>query len=194
MPLIPLVHGRGVITELQGPGRAQARRFKPVLTAEVENRERFETGTFLGKTQTREDLNWKFRNLKDGEAFTKTDHFDYEFDISDLVYRGLTGDRDFALAFGRNELKSTVIFTARRVGDLIYIEGTVTHAWEHVYGFEPGQPASEFALAAKAHAGAADFRYGATWFQRFGGTVRIVDGTLTDPQFAWTDVDARDRM
>ena len=70
----------------------------------------------------------------------------------------------------------------------IHIDGTVTHSWSDKYDFNSWGLGGAGALALKDAGWAKFYSVRSSWEQEVIGTVKIVDGKLTDPQFEWTDV------
>lgn len=167
--------------------RVQARAFRPIRDAELFNMDRYEDESFLAKTGNTSH-NDSLKRLKDGQSVLTTDHWEREYGPFRSIGRAATGDLDFFVAFGRTELKSKSAVTATRKGDTIHFDGTVTHAWDDRYNFEPMQPGGGGALALQEFRGAKPFKFGAKWTQRVKGTVRVHNGKLSDPKFKWQDV------
>jgi hypothetical protein len=170
--------------------REEAREFRFIRAGEAVSRERFEDGTFLGKTKKAE-LNNRLRNLPEGRPVDLMDEFNYTFGTMGTAYRIRSpGDSDAILAFGETNLHSQVEFRATRSGDVVHIEGRVTHTWKDDYDFEKGKSGAEGALLLEREGRAARFPIEAKWSQRVRGDVRIVGNELVPVgNFQWSDVD-----
>ena len=144
---------------------------------------------FEGKRRTYKKI---LADLKDGKEDTlESDYWESKYDKRVQL---LSGDPDFALAFGDTSLKSEGKFKARREGNLIYIYGSVTHRLDDPYDFTKGQSGGDDALTVERDGGAKIYRMKAEWKQNVAGTVTIEDDKLnkprlTNPRFDWTDVD-----
>lgn len=179
--------------------RDEARRFEPVRDMEEENRRKFEETTLVGESAHSAIGNAeKLRSLKDGESVEITDDNNANFANTSLDAEGALAnlpseiaegvkDPGFYLAFGRSTMNSKLNLVARREGDTIYIEGTVTHNWDDRYNFADGQPGATDAKNLSRAGKAEEFRFGAGWTQKVSGTVQIENGELTNPQITWTD-------
>ena len=162
--------------------REDARALKPVGDAERINRGRIERSF----TDTSQDYGKALKKIQHGPPLTlKKDHWDRKLTIPGLILRGET---DLALATGRNNVKSEGSYTAWRTGDVIRIEGEVTHTWDDTYDFHKWQPYADGARALQKHRGAKPFDIRSGWKQRLTGTVILDNGRLTAPRFKWTDV------
>jgi len=168
--------------------REQARNFKPIRDGEIRIRKNFEFGTFLGETKNT-DINEKLKGLQEGPPVTITDKFDVEVGIGRSLLNIMTSGTGFYKAFGLTEIKSVATFTANRVGNIIYIEGTIDHHWTDTYDFKKWQLAAAGALTLQQHRGAKPFDFGAKWKQKFSGTVDISNRVLSNPKFKWRDVE-----
>ncbi len=127
---------------------SQIAKHEPILEAEDTNRTRFETATFIAKTE-KPGLNARLRSLRDGEVFTFKDDFNRGLyspeqnrlsQATDIVSNPAT-----YLAFGRGEILSPGNFTARRDGRRLIIRGQVMNGFDpndkdNVFDFNPGQP------------------------------------------------------
>jgi hypothetical protein len=98
-----------------------------------------------------------------------TDKFDAEVGVGRSIVNIMTSGTGFYKAFGLTEIKSEATFTAKRVGNIIYIECTITHDWADTYNFEKWQIAAAGALTLQKHRGAKPFDFGAKWQQKFSG-------------------------
>jgi len=150
--------------------RDEARKDPFIADAETENRNRFETKTFLGKTDENDDVNDGLRNLKDGETIELKDDWSVNKGDTMAVIDGLTdgkAGRDDFLAEGARKFASNAKFTAKRQGNKIHIRGTAKHDGTENYDFEGGLGAL---MGAK---GLADARPG-----RIPGAWAIAGGSL----------------
>ena len=162
--------------------RADARALKPVGDAERINRQRIERSF----TDTDHDY-WKpLKNIQPGPPLTLTkDHWIRKLTIPGLILRGET---DIALATGNSHVRSEGSYSAMLYGDVIHIEGEVTHTWNDKYDFHKWQPYADGARALQKHRGARPFDIRSGWKQRLTGTVILDNGRLTAPRFRWTDL------
>ncbi len=161
--------------------REKARALKPVGDAEKTNRGRIERSF----TDTDHRYGNALDDIQDGQTLTLTkDHWDRKLTIPGLILRGET---DIALATGNSNVKAEGSYTAWRTGDVIHIEGEVTHTWDDKYDFHKWQPYADGARALQKHRGARPFYIRSGWKQRLTGTVILDDGRLTAPRFKWTD-------
>ncbi len=166
--------------------REEARADEFIRDGEAENRQRFED-SFTGKQESNARLDETLLKLKEGETVELgTDDWDVEFDTLDHLLN--RSDADEALATGNSNLNSKGMFTARREGDVIHIAGTVTHSWSDKYDFDAWGLGGAGAVALKEAGRAKFYTVQSSWQQEVVGTVRIVDGRLTDPQFEWRNV------
>ncbi len=97
--------------------RDEARKDSFIRDAEIENRKRFETKTFLGKTDENDDVNDGLRNLKDGETIELKDDWSVNKGDTMAVIDGLAdgkAGRDDFLAEGARKFASNAKFTAKR--------------------------------------------------------------------------------
>jgi|GEM_PF-7027069 len=185
--------------------RDEARQFDAIMEAEDTNRTRFERSfldegpgpedTFLemedigSSSKPQHKFNAALKRIKDGQTVNLgTDDWEREFHYFDQLIQLVTGEADFALGVGRTELISEGTFTAERKGNVIHIKGTVDHIWDDKYKFKPMQPFAGGALVLQKHRGARPFNILAKWKQKIQGTIEIVDGALTNPQFHWQDI------
>ncbi|MCZ6467781.1 MAG: hypothetical protein O6829_10975 [Alphaproteobacteria bacterium] len=185
--------------------RDEARQFDAIKEAEDTNRTRFERSfldegpgpedTFLemedigSSSKPQHKFNAALKRIKDGQTVNLgTDDWEREFHFFDQLIQLVTGEADFALGVGRTELISEGTFTAERKGNVIHVKGTVDHVWEDKYKFKRNQPFADGALALQKHRGARPFVIRAEWKQKVQGTIEIVDGALTNPQFHWQDI------
>jgi len=171
--------------------RQRVRAFRPIREAEADIRRRIEFGTFLGKAQKdpHTETVRKLLSLKPGQKAKGI------VDVPQLKYRyarftrdAFAMDKNFALAFGKTAVTSTVTFDATHYGDRIHIKGTVTHEWDDEYDFDrEGQPGHKQATILEKAKLAKPFDIAAEWTQDVEGWVEIRDGRLTNPRFTWTD-------
>lgn len=162
--------------------RADARALKPVGDAEKINRGRIERSF----TDTSHRYGNALDSIQDGQKLTLTkDDWDRKLTVPGLILRGET---DIALATGNSNVKAEGSYAAWRTGDVIHIEGEVTHTWDDTYDFHKWQPYADGALALQKHRGARPFDIRSGWKQRLTGTVILDHGRLTAPRFKWTDV------
>lgn len=136
--------------------------------------------------------NWKtLQSMKDGESKSlRQSDFDGIFKVPGMI---MTGDIDTALAVGTSAVQSEGNFNVRRNGNIIHIQGEVTHSWKDQYDFHKWQPYADGALALSDASRAKKFDFGAEWKQRVVGSVQILsDGSLGNPQFKWTDAPQSD--
>ncbi len=178
--------------------RDQARQDSFVLESEVENRRRFEEDTFLGKTDN-PALNDKIRTLEDGQSVELDDYWKRDLSFGEVEQESY-GDEvarvfepDRLLAFGSLQFRSDVDATATRQGNIIHIEGTVTHSGDDRYDFENNDEAFGAYELQESDRGT-PFWVRQNWRQKVTGTVRILgeeDGKLVlgQPHFQWKDVD-----
>ncbi len=161
--------------------REKARALKPVGDAEKTNRGRIERSF----TDTRHRYGKALDNIQDGQTLTLTkDHWDRKLTVPGLILRG---ELDVALATGRSNVKSEGSYTATLEGNVIHIEGEVTHTWNDKYDFHKWQPYADGARALQKHRGARPFDIRSGWNQRLTGTVILNNRRLTAPRFRWTD-------
>ena len=167
--------------------REEAREIEFVRIGEEENNRRFIENTFTGNTQNRE-ITKCLRGLQEGEECVIEDGYDYERNKLDSLGLGLfyymeeqlpgvelSEELDEILSFGSHEVKSTVIFTAKRNGDMIEIEGTITHDASDDYDFEKGTPGHLVGARRLQEAGrATPYRIESIWRQKVQGRVRIL--------------------
>ncbi|MGP1255531.1 MAG: hypothetical protein ACTS10_14015 [Kiloniellales bacterium] len=195
--------------------REEAREIEFVRIGEEENNRRFIENTFTGNTQNRE-ITECLRGLQEGEECVIKDGYDYERNKLDSLGLGLfyyveeqlprverSEELDEILSFGSHEVKSTVIFTARRNGETIEIEGTITHDASDDYDFEKDTPGHLVGARRLQEIGrATPYRIESVWRQKVQGRVRILrtkvksgpDGRsyeheLGDPEFRVWDVE-----
>ena len=162
--------------------RADARALKPVGDAERINRRRIERRF----TDTDHDYGKALENIQPGPPLTlKKDHWDRTLTVPGLILRG---ELDIALATGRSNIKSEGSYTATLKGNVIHIEGEVTHTWNDKYDFHKWQPYADGARALQKHRGAKPFYIRSGWKQRLTGTIILDNGRLTAPNFKWTDL------
>jgi len=175
--------------------RDKAREDPFIALAEEKSRDRFETGTFLGKTKKNDPVNDGLRNLKDGETINLADDWDRKRDRTD-TYADLTSKnihvQDDALAEGVKNFHSAAEFTATRRGNKIVIRGTVKHGGEEPYDFETdGLGHLMGAKSLSDHKIAKNFSTIRKWGQSFEGTVDVQTGPngniLSNPKFDWWD-------
>jgi len=169
--------------------REEAREFRPIRAAEEVNRRRFEERTFVGESGDKK-VNEKLRNLPEGEPQRIEDHWKYDVGSQEKreAIRSFR-DVDAILAFGKTKMTSEAVLDATRNGDIIHIEGTVSHSWTDTYDFEKGKSGSEGALLLEREGRAARFPIEAQWSRRVRGEVRIVgDRLMPVTEFQWTDV------
>ena len=161
--------------------REKARALKSVGNAEKTNRGRIERSF----TDTSHRYGDALDDLQDGQTLTlKKDHWIGKFTVPGLILRGET---DLALATGNSHVRSEGSYTAWRTGDVIHIEGEVTHTWNDKYDFHKWQPYADGARALQKHRGAKPFDIRSGWKQRLTGTIILDDGRLTAPRFRWAD-------
>ena len=161
--------------------REDARALKPVGDAEKTNRRRIERSF----TDTRHRYGNALKNIQPGPPLTLTkDHWDRKLTVLGLILRD---EADIALATGNSNVKAEGSYTAWRTGDVIHIEGEVTHTWDDTYNFHKWQPYADGALALQKHRGAKPFEIRSGWRQRLTGTVILDNRRLTAPRFKWTD-------
>lgn len=175
--------------------RDDARKDPFVRNAESENRDRFETSTFLG-TSGNGDNNRELRSLQEGETIRLNDHWDVQKGkaglMFDAAFHGKAGMDDI-LADGERNFRSTADFTATRQGNTILIRGSVEHDGSEKYDFETGGLGHLMGAKGLAKAGLADnFDINRKWNQIFNGTVEIVQTPegpeLANPRFKWSDM------
>jgi len=178
--------------------RDQARAFRPVREAEIENKKRFETRTFLGLSgksklgNTEPQSNKLPRDLtamKDGDRIEFSDHWKIDREEGSFLKDMLGQDRDFAFAFGRTSILANGEFDAVRRGIRIMIEGIVTHEWDDDYNFDDRQPGKAEARVLEPAGEAAPFKMGAKWRQKIRAVVEIRNGKLTIPKVTWIEID-----
>jgi len=162
--------------------REKARALKSVGNAERINRRRIERSF----TDTRQGYGKALENIQHGPPLTlKKDHWIGKFTVPGLILRGET---DLALATGNSHVRSEGSYTATLKGNVIHIEGEVTHTWNDKYDFHKWQPYADGALALQKHRGAKPFDIRSGWKQRLTGTDILDNRRLTAPRFKWTDV------
>ena len=183
--------------------RDQARAREHIREAEAKNRKRFEDGFLtdrLGDKDRRNDIyeyGSYLKNLKDGDIVKlpqgpakKGDPKDV-FDVDRSSWDHLKNLKiDDALAYGSEKIASKAYdgFTAKREGDTITIEGTVTHEWGDDYDFHGGS-SSLLPETARDHGSAREYRNSAIWQQDLKATFKIKEGKLEPEAFVWTDRD-----
>ncbi len=161
--------------------RADARALKPVGDAEKTNRGRIERSF----TDTDHRYGDALDDIQDGQTLTLTkDHWDRKLTVPGLILRGET---DLALATGNSNVKSEGSYKATLKGDVIHIEGEVTHTWNDKYDFHKWQPYADGARALQKHRGARPFYIRSGWKQRLTGTIILDHRRLTAPRFRWAD-------
>lgn len=179
--------------------RDEARKDPFISESEEKNRKRFENETFLGKTNN-DELNEKVRSIKDGETIDLDDKWDRELSFGTIDQPGYTDEfervlePDRLLALGSLDFKSKVNAKATRDGDVVRIEGTVTHNGDDKYDFKDNNE-SFGAYELQQSGRGKPFLVQQNWQQRVSGTVKILgkDSSgrliLGKPQFKWEDID-----
>jgi hypothetical protein len=178
--------------------RDLARKDPFIQKSEIENQRRFENETFLGETGNT-DLNDKLRSIKDGQTIDLDDKWHRELsfgnlrqsDYSDELERLREPDR--LLAIGSVKFESTIKARATRQGDVVRIEGTVTHSGNDKYDFaDNGEAFGAYELQKSGRG--KPFWVHQGWQQRVVGTVNIrgksKEGKLLlgQPHFTWEDI------
>lgn len=113
-------------------------------------------------------------------------------DLEESAQHYLGGEKDFAFSVGRTQLKGDASYEARRIGDKIHFNGTITYIWNETYDFNEGEAVSHLPLRLKREMGARPFDMRAAWQQTFSGTSTIENGVLSDPKITWTDIDSEE--
>jgi hypothetical protein len=181
--------------------RDQVRAREHIREAEAENRKRFEDGFLLDRLGDNDAANDVFEykdklsKMQDGETLKLPqgpndsvkgrDYYDVENSTWDHTKNLKLDD---ALAYGSEKISSKAYdgFTAKREGDTITIEGTVTHEWGDDYDFHGGS-SSLLPEAARDHGSAREYRNSATWQQDLTAKFKIKGGELIPESFDWTD-------
>lgn len=144
--------------------RNEAIEFEWVRDAEKTNNQRFVERTFTGDTNSRSAK--RLLSLTPSDPPIRfEDEWDAQFGKPEFLWEFLVGDTDFALAYGRTPLKSTGKFRARFQGDLIVVDGAITHEWKDRFDFHRWQPGAEGALTLEQYRGAGPFSTLAKWEQ-----------------------------
>ena len=112
---------------------------------------------------------------------TIKDHYKYDQMLGRSLKTAISSGPDYYLAVGRTKITSTAEFKAWRVGDVIHIEGAVTHDWNDKYDFDLLQPGGVGARALQKYRGAKPYK--------FIGTVRIPNGVFYITKIEWRDVE-----
>jgi hypothetical protein len=174
--------GSGIAMNLE---RDKARRFDALRGAEATNQQRVVERGFLGKQATPHKHNVTLKKMKDGETIKLAkDHWDRDFTTQGLA---IGGELNFALATGHSKFKTEGEYRATRKGDVIYIEGTATHAWKDRYDFHGKDDLGGDAKRLQDAGRGKPFDIKSEWRQHLKGTIRIENGNLSDPKFQWTD-------
>ncbi|MCP5367189.1 MAG: hypothetical protein H6906_06720 [Hyphomicrobiales bacterium] len=178
--------------------RDEARKRDFVRQAEAKNRKRFDE-SFLNPNHQRTGK--LLTTLQDGHKVDLDDKWDYSVGPvgpkdplleGDLSHSHLAQGRiDEALATGQSNINSDGDFTAVRHGDIIYIEGTVTHVWKDRYDFEKGKFGADLPLKAKEGGKGHDYNIRAVWQQKVSGSFKISNGRLSEPELVWRDIDPK---
>jgi hypothetical protein len=170
---------------------------EPALTnAERANRTLFEARTFRAATGD-EQLNALLRNLPDGGSAEFSDRFERPAGLLDLARRPGT-----YFALGRTGVRSEGGFAARRRGDLITIEGEVTHRLDSrpeaenergligdPYDFDFPQPGSVTAGVLESWGQARPFEVTSERRQPVTARIRIgPNGQLTVERVRWGQI------
>ena len=95
------------------------------------------------------------------------------------MWNFLADETDFALAYGRTPLNSTGEFSAHFEGELIVIDGVISHSWIDDYDFHRWQPGAEGALTLQQYRGARPFKTRAKWEQPVRVYIRRKNGKLS---------------
>ena len=152
------------------------------MRAEDENRTRFQTRTFSGRTNNR-DLNSALLGLESGSTYAFPDHWD-----TNILY----GDAPTYFAFGRTGIRSGGEFTASREGERLRITGNVVHGFNPFerFDFNPGQPGSGSAqmLEAAGEARPFDMRFDRRQSVQAEG-VYNPDGSITVESVTWGPIE-----
>ena len=160
----------------------EAGNFEPIRSAEARNRGLFETRTFRAQSGNKK-ANRALEKLVDGgKPETIEDWYDYDQRPGRSLMTAISSGSDFYFSVGRTKIRTTVKFDAWRVGDVIHIEGVATNVWGDIYNFDPLQPGRVAARALQKYRGAKPFKFGATWKQKFRGTVRNSNGVFNVPK------------
>lgn len=104
-----------------------------------------------------------------GELLTKDEGLSFSKLLKELLGINL----DFTLSFGASTLKSEGEFDAVRTGDVIRIEGVVTHSVDDDYNFNPGRENSDDAEVLEKAGFAKTFTTEAAWQQPVTATVSV---------------------
>ena len=165
--------------------RDRMRGFRAIRDAEKTNRNRVITRGFLGQQPGGHPHNDALGNIQDGQTIElESDHWDREFTTWGLA---MGGEWDLALATGSSKLRTEGAYRATRKGDVIHIEGTVSHTWMDRYDFHGKDDLAHDAKRLQDAGRGVPFDVEAKWKQVVKGTIRIEDGKLADPRFQWTD-------
>ncbi len=171
--------------------RDEARKFQFIQNAEKTNQNRFEQGSLVDLDK---DFAKGLLTLSDGQTKDVKDHWDFNttrFKPDSLRNIVFTDGIDELISFGRTKVKSKGDFTATRKGNIITLDGKVTHNWDDTYDFDPMGFIGGAGGAALAKSGRAKpFKFGAAWTQRVKGTVEIKAGRLLNPKLEWFDMNA----
>jgi len=193
---LPLA-GKSLNHSLDGSGkprwfsREEIRALPPMKGLEKEIRTHFEQREFLGMTKNN-TYNATLKNLKDGKSIRHGDENNANVDLEESAQHYLGGEKDFAFSVGRTQLKGDASYEARRIGDKIHFNGTITYIWNETYDFNEGEAVSHLPLRLKREMGARPFDMRAAWQQTFSGTSTIENGVLSDPKITWTDIDSEE--
>ena len=168
--------------------REQARNFEPIRSAERNNRFLLQSRTFRAQSGEKK-VNKALKSLVDGgKPVTIVDWYDYDQGPGRSLITTLSSGSDFYFSKGRTKIRSTVKLEAWRVGDVIYYKGFLTNDWNDIYDFDLLQPGGLGARALQKYRGAKPFKFGATWQQKFSGTVHLSYGAFLIPKIEWRDV------
>ena len=195
--------------------REDAREIEFVRIGEAENNRRFIEDTFTGKTKNPK-ITESLRTLQDGEQCIIEDHYDYERNKLNSLGLGLfyytqeqvpgverAEELDEILSFGSHEVKSEIVFTARRTGDVIRIKGIITHSASDDYNFEKDRPGHLVGARRLQEVGrASSYTIESVWHQEVEGQVsirhtkiksapdgRVYEHVLENPQFRVRDME-----
>lgn len=166
--------------------RDQARGFNFIHDAEATNQKRFEN-SFMNH---RSGIGYKISKLKPGQTASFEDDWDYvvkPLDINPRRNLTISDGVNGYLAFGKTNMKSKGIFTAKRNRDSVDIQGTVDHDWSDVYDFSVWGSLGAGATALGDGRKAKPFDFGSQWKKKFYGTSKVRNGRLYAPNFVWED-------
>ena len=172
--------------------RKQARALSLIRDAEATNRERVEQ-SFVERTSPSGEPNVFHKSILpliagDAEQTNiEADNWQVALKVGWRDLEFYDSQKDFGRAFGSLGVNAEVTGRARRVGDLIHVEGAVEHWLYDLYDFEGVFIYGNKAAALEQAGRARRFEIGAGWKQRFTAVIEIVDGEPRIKEFRWMD-------